>query len=423
MKAIEKKCPNRQYLQQFLQGQLPLQEIEECQQHLSVCEPCVETIEGLRFDDTFTNLIRQAWTSAPEPAARADDRERISGIVKTMEQRKQDSSLPEHLTPDQTSADRAAEVQRQLGKPSRENDLGQLAHYRILKLLGTGSTGVVYLAEDTQLRRPVVLKILRPSLGEPARHRFIAEAQTTAAINHQNVVTIYEVGTDGPLSYIAMQWIEGQTLEQKLVEHETLPLSEVKKLVTEIAEGLSAAHSHGLIHRDIKPANIWLSADGGPVKILDFGLVRITDEDPQLTCTGLIAGTPCYMSPEQSRGDQLDTRSDLFSLGCLMYQSLTGRLPFVADNALATLRSIQQDQPTAPGELDPSISADISELTIVFAAKITQQTTTNGKGCDPGPFTAIDNHGNSKPSKRWWLHRNPISFNTVVLGSGNGSRP
>ena len=237
-------------------------------------------------------------------------------------------------------------------------------------MIGTGSTGIVYLAIDTKLERQAVLKVLRPSLGESARTRFIAEAKATAAIHHPNVVMIYEVSSDGPLSYIAMQWIPGRTLEQKLAEEETLSIPATRMLVEQIAGGLDAVHGRGLIHRDIKPANVWIPDGDEPAKILDFGLVRVNDENPQLTCTGMIAGTPCFMSPEQSRGDKLDVRSDLFSLGCLMYQCLTGQLPFRCDNALATLRSIQMDQPTAPVELDPTIDSSTSDLVMCLLEKL-----------------------------------------------------
>jgi len=267
------------------------------------------------------------------------------------------------------ASNKAAEVQRLLGDPLEIGDLGAVAHFRILELIGAGSTGIVYRALDTKLDRDVVLKILRPSLGDAAKKRFVAEAKATAAINHPNVVTIYEVGSDGPLSYISMPWIPGKTLEQWLVEEESLSVEQVRKLVEEVALGLADAHAKGLIHRDIKPANVWICADDQSVKILDFGLVRVNDEDPQLTCTGMIAGTPCFMSPEQSRGDKLDVRSDLFSLGCLMYQALTGQLPFRSDNALATLRSIQKEQPASPAELDPTIDDDTSDLVMCLLEK------------------------------------------------------
>ena len=376
MNAQENICPSKQQLQQFLLGHLPDNQIEITQQHLSECDPCLETVEGLKVDDTFSDLTRQALEddlglTSDEFADQspAEDRNVIERMMSEAESWKTDSSgaPAPHRKPELLN--RAIEVHSLLQSAEHADDVGQIAHFRVQELLGTGSTGVVYRAIDTRLDRNVVLKVLRPSLGEQARTRFVAEAKATAAIEHPNVVTIYEVGSDGPLSYIAMQWIPGQTLEQKLATEETLPLEETKRLVSQLAGGLAAAHQHSLIHRDIKPGNIWIPDQEKEAQILDFGLVRVADEDPQLTCTGMIAGTPCYMSPEQSRGETLDGRSDLFSLGCVMYQCLTGKLPFRADNALATLRSIQQDHPTAPNERDPSIPGEISDLAMCLLEK------------------------------------------------------
>ena len=368
MTNTQNDCPEPQTLQKFLLGQLSVVEIEECQDHLSVCNPCVETVQDLKAEDTFTDLTRQAFSNSQ--TSLEDDDAIVNQMIQDFGAWDHDSFVDRSENERQdVSMDRAVEVHRLLRESDHSEDLGRIAHFRVLELIGSGSTGVVYRAIDTRLERNVVLKILRPSLGEAARSRFVAEAKATAAIEHENVIAIYEVGNDGPLSFIAMQWVPGQTLEQMLAVQETLTLEQTERIVGQIASGLSAAHEHGLIHRDIKPANIWMPENGGSAKILDFGLVRVNDEDPQLTCTGMIAGTPCYMSPEQSRGDQLDPRSDLFSLGCLMYQSLTGRLPFRSENALATLRSIQKDQPTAPSELDPSIPSDTSDLAMCLLEK------------------------------------------------------
>ncbi len=359
-------CPDQTYLKKFLLGQLPVAEIEDCQHHLSQCDPCVETIENLSIGDTFTELAIDAIQNDPSDATGQDE----ALIEKTIQQA--EAWSVDDVGPVPTadlSLDKAAEVQRLVREPVEAGDIGAVDHYRLLRLIGAGSTGIVYLAIDTKLDRHVVLKVLRPSLGELARQRFIAEAKATAAIDHPNVVTIYDVGNDGPLSYIAMQWIPGRTLEQLLSEHETLSVETTRQLVEQIANGLTAAHQRKLIHRDIKPANIWIPENDEPAKILDFGLVRVNDEDPQLTCTGMIAGTPCYMSPEQSRGDQLDERSDLFSLGCLMYQALSGKLPFRSDNALATLRSIQHDQPLELARIDPTIDQATSDLVMCLLAK------------------------------------------------------
>ena len=370
MNQTESKCPDREVLQQFLLGQLSIDEIENCQQHLSECKPCVETVADLKINDTFTGIAEDALIQQNALPV-FDDQHLIEDVIRKASDWQRGSQELETLSKDSSvSMDRAAEVQRLLREPIDEGDLGAIDHYRILKLIGTGSTGIVYLAVDTKLDRQAVLKVLRPSLGQSARTRFIAEAKATAAIHHPNVVMIYEVGNDGPLSYIAMQWIPGRTLEQKLADEESMSVESTRELVQEIAGGLQAAHQHGLIHRDIKPANVWIPDGDDEAKILDFGLVRVNDEDPQLTCTGMIAGTPCFMSPEQSRGDKLDARSDLFSLGCLMYQCLTGQLPFRSDNALATLRSIQMDQPTPPQELDPTIDNETSDLVMCLLEKL-----------------------------------------------------
>ncbi len=369
-----KDCPDSQTLVDFLLGKLPSSAIENCREHLADCDPCVETIRGLKMDDdTINNLSRDAWLES----ANSNGEKSESQVIDELMQRMEGLALHQHverstqLAGMNVAEDRAAEVQRLLQSSESELEIGRLGQYSIIELLGAGSTGVVYCAVDNRLKRTVALKILRPSLGESARERFMAEAQATAMLNHPNVVPIFEVGAEGPLAFIAMLWEPGQTLEQRLSEVGNLSVEQSRELGTRLSDALSHAHQRGLIHRDIKPANIWIPSElgVGGAKVLDFGLVRITDEDPQLTCTGMIAGTPCYMSPEQSRGQDLDGRSDLFSLGCVLFQSLTGRLPFRSDNALSTLQSIQRDQPTAPNELDPSIPVDFSDLVLCLLEK------------------------------------------------------
>lgn len=361
-------CPQPETLVEYLKGRLPQYETDSCEAHLAKCEPCVETIRGLKVRDTLTDLARKAWPQ-PNETKQSSDSQFVDGLISQMREigRPQDSQADGQRRP--IVEDRAAEVQSLLPDSNVESDLGKVAHYRIVELLGAGSTGVVYQAFDEQLKRHVAIKILRPSLGEAARERFIAEAQATAAIDHVHVITIYHVGEEGPLAYIAMQLQPGETLDERLVRETILSIEETKSLGRQIAAGLHAAHQNGLIHRDIKPANIWLDTQQNEARILDFGLVRVTDEDPQQTCTGMVAGTPCFMSPEQSRGARLDARSDLFSLGCLLYQSLTGRLPFQSENALATLQCVQRDQPSPPNELDPNVPDDLSDLVMCLLEK------------------------------------------------------
>jgi serine/threonine protein kinase len=376
-----KTCPQSATLTDYLLGLLPPDESESCEAHLSNCQPCVETIQGLELKDTLhdlaANAIDKQQADANEDLAPGD-----SGVVGNLIHRMKGLNganvtgfIASGNRRSSLNEDRAAEIVRLLDPllPTDEPDhLGRLGDYRIEKILGAGSSGVVFQAVDESLDRLVAIKILRPSLGVAARDRFIAEAKATATLDHPNVIAIYQVGSAGEsdsLAYIAMQLLPGETLDSRLARTNVLPVEQVRMLAQQIANGLAAAHAKGLIHRDIKPANLWIVDQSNQVKILDFGLVRITDEDPQLTCTGMIAGTPCYMSPEQSRGSDLDTRSDLFSLGCVAYQSLTGKLPFESSNALATLQSIQRDQPTPPAILDPEIPANISDLTMSLLEK------------------------------------------------------
>jgi serine/threonine protein kinase/protein involved in polysaccharide export with SLBB domain len=350
---------------------LPDSENQNFEDHLSECDPCVDTIRDLKVEsDTLNDLTVDALQFHDRQSREGESESQVmQGIMQRMKALPGKPLVTSFDSASHTAQDRAAEVQRLIDPAIEPEDLGMIGDYRIISLLGAGSTGVVYRAIDRQLERVVALKVLRPSLGQAARSRFVAEARAAAALSHPNVVPIFQSGNHGDLAFMAMQWIPGQTLEQLLTERETLSVDEVKKLGTQIAGGLAAAHELGLIHRDIKPANIWIAEETGDATILDFGLVRINDENPQLTCTGMIAGTPCFMSPEQSRGQKLDGRSDLFSLGCLLYRSAVGNLPFESGNALATLQAIQRETPTPLREFDPGIPADFSDLVMVLLEK------------------------------------------------------
>ena len=361
-KLDSKDCPQPEMLSDFLLGKLDLESSQQCESHLAQCNPCVETISGLNLNDTFMSLVEEVGADS---VGSESDREKsiVSNLIHRLANVGTRTNRPV-LDANQ----RAADVIALLAPPTKPEAIGQIDHYRIESVLGCGSTGVVFGAIDENLDRPVAIKVLRPSLGDAARQRFIAEARATANLNHPGIVTIFHVGDTGNVAYIVMQWLPGETLEQRLDRETLLDSSTVKNYGVQIARGLSKAHEKGLIHRDIKPANLWITEDGH-VKILDFGLVRIMDESPQLTCTGMIAGTPCFMSPEQSRGDELDGRSDLFSLGCVFYRCLTGKLPFVSSNALATLQAIQRVAPESPKRLEPSVDQDLSDLTMSLLEK------------------------------------------------------
>ena len=239
---------------------------------------------------------------------------------------------------------------------SKPGSLGRLGHYEILELIGSGAFGTVLKAFDEKLQRVVAIKVLLPEMAaaSPARKRFLREARSSAQVRQENVVNIYAVEND-PIPYLVMEYVPGQTLQQRLDEHGPLDLIEVLRLGKQIADGLAAAHAQGLIHRDVKPGNILIDTSvDHHVKITDFGLARTAD-DASMTQSGMIAGTPLYMAPEQTLGQKLDQRADLFSLGSVLYQMLSGRPPFRAPTTVAVLRRVAEDHPRPIQEVIPEV--------------------------------------------------------------------
>src|SRR5579864_3570263 len=264
-----------------------------------------------------------------------------------------------------------------------ENTINQtISHYRILGKLGSGGMGVVYEAEDLSLGRKVALKFLPPQLSrdQNALDRFLLEARTASALNHPNICTIYAVenasGESGQnQSFIAMELLEGQSLAEKLYSG-PMPLDRLLDITIQLADALDAAHAKGIIHRDIKPANIFVT-QRGQVKVLDFGLAKLarpemqmetigaTQDSPnpmQLTSPGATVGTISYMSPEQARGEQLDRRTDLFSLGTVFYQMATGKLPFEGATSAVVFHAILQLDPQPISHLNPSLPPRLQEI-------------------------------------------------------------
>lgn len=253
--------------------------------------------------------------------------------------------------------------------PARGPDeLGWLGPYRVLSLLGAGGMGIVLKAEDPNLRRRVALKVLRPkyAVDAAARKRFIREARAAAAVEHDHIVPIFQISEARGTAYLAMPLLKGEALSATIKRSGVLPVAECVRIGREIAEGLAAAHDAGLIHRDIKPGNVWLEGSRRRVRILDFGLARVMADsgagDQSITREGAIVGTPAYMSPEQARGNKLDGRSDLFSLGVVIYQMVTGHLPFRGANSTAVLLAIVMEEPRPPIALNPAIPQALNDL-------------------------------------------------------------
>ncbi len=249
----------------------------------------------------------------------------------------------------------------------------RLSHYDIVADLGAGGMGVVYRARDTRLHRDVAIKVLPTdrSVSTNARLRFQREAMAASALNHPNIITIYEVNSDNGTDFIVMEYVRGTTLLSLLRRRRELPIDEALRYCLQIADAVNKAHAAGIIHRDLKPGNIMVTPDG-LVKVLDFGLAKIDyetkgaslEDETQVTLTqpGMTTGTVAYMSPEQARGDQVDTRSDIFSFGIVMFEILSGQLPFTGQNSMALLHHLHFSPPRDLAALRPDLPPQLVAL-------------------------------------------------------------
>jgi len=247
-----------------------------------------------------------------------------------------------------------------------------LAHYRILRSIGAGGMGEVYLAEDTKLGRKVALKVLAPALAinPERRDRFEREARAVAALNHPNIVTLHSVEQQDNVLFLTMELVEGKALTD-LIPREGMTIERLLEIAIPLADAVAAAHQRGITHRDLKPANVMVS-DEGRVKVLDFGLAKLQEDSPlegetttmaaQLTRDGHIMGTLAYMSPEQAQGQPVDPRSDIFSLGILLYEMATGGRPFKGDSQLSVLAAIVKDTPPPVTELRHDLPDDLARI-------------------------------------------------------------
>src|SRR5262245_2077904 len=254
-----------------------------------------------------------------------------------------------------------------------------VSHYKIIEKIGRGGMGEVYKAEDTKLGRIVALKLLPAGSEEDqkAKRRLIHEARAASALNHPNIVTIHSIEESANVDFIVMEYVEGETLKS-IVERGPVDVSLLLDLGSQIADGLAAAHGAGFIHRDIKPANI-LVTPRGQAKILDFGLAKtvlIEDQNlsaeqtfSRLTKTGMIVGTIAYMSPEQTRGEPLDARTDLFSLGCVLYEAATGKVPFSGPSILSVLHEIATMEPPPPSSISQNLPLGLDSIIARALAK------------------------------------------------------
>ena len=257
-----------------------------------------------------------------------------------------------------------------LDPPSHPEMLGRVGDYDVEREVGRGGMGIVFKAFDTELHRPVAVKVLAPWLAQngTARKRFAREARAAAAVIHPNVISIYGVNASKKTPYLVMPFVAGPSLQRLIDEHGPLDEKDIVRIGMQVSAGLGAAHAQGLVHRDIKPANILVEPEVSRVLVTDFGLARAVD-DASATHSGYFVGTPNYMSPEQAMGKRVDGRSDLFSLGSVIYFMATGRMPFRAESPLCVLNRISHDEPTAIQQVNNEISKTLSDVAVKLLEK------------------------------------------------------
>lgn len=348
-------------LQDLLNDDCELEQQIEIEQHLENCASCQSRLSGLAADASL-------WTQAASHLSTIDDIQlparltshlnaSSSMVVPTFDQ----DSSPSPATVGSCNGDSA--WKQILDPPTHPEMLGRIDHFEVESKIGQGGMGIVLKGYDRELNRAVAIKVLAPHLASngTARRRFAREAQAAAAVMHPNVVPIYSVSSSPARPYIVMQLIPGHSLESLVHESGPLLPLDVVRVALQIASGLAAAHKIGLIHRDVKPGNVLVEREVTRVMITDFGLARAVD-DAGLTQTGWLAGTPHYMSPEQSKGDDLDPRTDLFSLGSLMYYVATGREPFRGDKPYAVIQKIITERQTDPMDVNGEIPWMLSDI-------------------------------------------------------------
>jgi tRNA A-37 threonylcarbamoyl transferase component Bud32 len=342
--ATAESCRSPDELRAQLAGPLSQADREVLARHLEKCPRCRATAEVLLAEQRTAGGFRSSQQSHGTVVSASGDDVTLAAPPPS------DAMAMPAPTP--------------LPAPAAASGPRQLSHFRVIRQLGAGGMGEVYLAEDIKLERRVALKLMRPELAAVELHklRFLREARETAKIQNDHIVTIYHVDEADGVPFLAMQLLQGESMESWLQRGQRPTPGQAARLGREIAVGLAAAHVRGLIHRDIKPGNLWLEAPRGRVKILDFGLARTTTGDVNLTTSGVIVGTPAYMAPEQARGTGVDSRADLYSLGVVLFRLCTGRLPFEGGDAMTCLIAAATEAPLVARDLNPDVPASLSDL-------------------------------------------------------------
>ncbi|HBE69800.1 MAG TPA: serine/threonine protein kinase [Planctomycetaceae bacterium] len=431
MNAISDHLTDSQ-LRDLINGNVDERLAVEWEKHLEDCEKCQAALQALAtgaiaIDSLVADakLLHPGSESAYWPAVKAVNKEFRTSL--------NSNSTNQQNTPIETEPS-VADTHSGIKSPRHSNTgdldflspsedpayIGRLHHFQIARVIGRGGMGIVLEAFDSHLQRPVAIKVLNPQFqsNDTARQRFCREGRAAAAISHEHVVPMYQVAKadEGDVAYLVMQLIEGDTLESRLSSAQPLPPGDVARIGMQISAGLSAAHGRGMVHRDIKPANVMIEAETNRVKLTDFGLARASD-DVKLTKTGMVTGTPLYMSPEQSLGETADERSDLFSVGAVMYEMATGFAPFQAPSALGVMQNIMKVTPTAPHKVNPLITRPLSDLIMSLLAKNPSDRPESASAVASALASVVNEFGPISP-----LQVPAVAVNEVKRLSGNYKR-
>ena len=360
------QCVPFDVLQEALKSGLDEPAQQNLEQHLAHCSSCRTEFEQLAGEASFWKQTSETLKhAAAETAAESGLNPSFGSSV--FMQLDASANAPTIEAVLQSDADDVArqrlEASALLDPPHHPEMLGRIDGFNIEQMIGRGGMGVVYKGFDADLNRPVAIKFLSPHLAASgvARKRFAREARAAAAVMHPNVVPIHSVNASSVRPYLVMAMVPGKSLQRHIEDEGPLRVKDVIRIGQQVAAGLAAAHAQGLVHRDIKPANILLGKDVSRAMITDFGLARAAD-DAALTQSGWLAGTPHYMSPEQAMGNGVDPRSDLFSLGSVMYFMATGREPFRAEKSWAVLQKIITGQPKSARAINSDVPLPLEHL-------------------------------------------------------------
>lgn len=348
MSASKSRC-NRDQIDRLLHGDLPEATQTAVAEHIETCADCRMHMETLAGSDLWWSETRDAFEGL-------DPNKGLSSVNADLDEAddRHVASVPlDFLAPSDNPA-----------------MLGKLGEFEILEEIGCGGMGIVLKGYDYELNRFVAIKVLHPfcATSAAARRRFAREAQAAAAIVHQHVVAIHAVDANHHPPYLVMPFVPGESLQQRIARQGPLEVLDAVRIAQQVAEGLAAAHAQGLVHRDIKPGNILLERNVDRMLLTDFGLARAAD-DASLTRSGVIAGTPQYMSPEQARGDSVNHQTDLFSLGTVLYTMLAGHSPFRAETAMGVLRRVCDETPRSLREINPTVPEWLEALIAKLQAK------------------------------------------------------